>query len=237
MTQPKPIQDIALIADEYVLGLLDEDDRQRVDDQIEQNADLRAAISASRERFLPLDISVDAVVPSADLWSRIDSLLADTPSAENSQLRQPASNDNSRSLWKRTAIASLAATVLLAAGLGWSLMRTAEPVVIAILLNEAGEPQAIVEDFSNEHARIRLLADFTVPEGKTMQVWTLPNRDMGPISLGLLDEHRSASLETPRLPKPTDKQLYEITLEETGGSPTGRPTGPILVKGLASAIR
>ena len=237
MTQPKLIQDIALTADEYVLGLLDEETQQRVTDQIDQNAELRAAIASSRERFLPLDMAVHAVVPSADLWSRIDSRLADAPSAETPRLRQPASNDNSRSLWKRTAIASLAASVLLTAGLGWSLMRTADPVVIAILLNEAGEPQAIVEDFSNEHARIRLLADFTVPEGKTMQVWTLPNRDMGPISLGLLDEHRSASLETPRLPTPTDKQLYEITLEQTGGSPTGRPTGPILVKGLANAVR
>jgi anti-sigma-K factor RskA len=128
---------------------------------------------------------------------------------------------------------SLAASLLLTAGLGWSLMRNVDPVVIAILLNDAGEPQAIVEDFSNEQASIRLLADFTVPEGKTMQVWTLPNREMGPVSLGLLNEHRSAKLATPSLPKPQDKQLYEITLEQSGGSPTGRPTGPILVKGLA----
>jgi anti-sigma-K factor RskA len=32
-------------------------------------------------------------------------------------------------------------------------------------------------------------------------------------------------------PPPGPDQLFEITLEPAGGSPTGRPTGPILFKG------
>ncbi len=225
-------QDIARIADEYVLGLLDDDDHERVEAQITDNRDLREAIAASRERFLPLDTSVDETPPSPSLWQRIDAGLAAAPD-EAPQKPLAASNDNRLSLWKRTAVASLAASLLLTAGLGWSLMRPVDPVVVAILVNDAGEPQAIVEDFSNKQASIRLLADFTVPEGKTMQVWTLPNREMGPVSLGLLDHHRSAKLATPTLPEPKNDQLYEITLEQSGGSPTGRPTGPILVKGFA----
>ncbi|MES5098885.1 anti-sigma factor [Agrobacterium sp. BA1120] len=230
MTEIK--QDIARIADEYVLGLLDDDDQERVEAQITDNRDLRDAIAASRERFLPLDTSVDEAPPSPSLWQRIDAGLA---AAQDETPKKPlaASNDNRLSLWKRTAVASLAASLLLTAGLGWSLMRPVDPVVVAILVNDAGEPQAIVEDFSNKQASIRLLADFTVPEGKTMQVWTLPNREMGPVSLGLLDQHRSAKLATPTLPEPKNDQLYEITLEQSGGSPTGRPTGPILVKGFA----
>ncbi|MET0171853.1 MAG: anti-sigma factor [Agrobacterium vaccinii] len=232
-----PREDLDRIADEYVLGLLDDDDISRVEAQMEDNADLRRSIAASRDRFLPLDTSAEAVAPSASLWQRIDDGLSSEPAPVSATARPPATNDNTASPWKRTAITSLAASLLLTVGLGWSLMRQVDPVVIAILLNDAGEPQAIVEDFSNEHASVRLLADFTVPEGKTMQVWTLPNRDTGPVSLGLLNEHRSASLVTPRLPKPTDEQLYEITLEQSGGSPTGRPTGPILVKGYAKAPR
>jgi anti-sigma-K factor RskA len=232
-----PREDLDRIADEYVLGLLDDDDISRVEAQMEHNADLRRAIAASRERFLPLDTSAEAVAPSASLWQRIDDGLSAAPAPVSATVRPSATNDNTAFPWKRTAITSLAASLLLTVGLGWSLMRQVDPVVIAILLNDAGEPQAIVEDFSNEHASVRLLADFTVPEGKTMQVWTLPNRDTGPVSLGLLNEHRSASLATPRLPKPTDEQLYEITLEQSGGSPTGRPTGPILVKGYAKAPR
>ncbi len=43
-------------------------------------------------------------------------------------------------------MAGLAASLLLAIGLGWSLMRTVEPLVVAVLVNEAGEVQAVVED-------------------------------------------------------------------------------------------
>jgi anti-sigma-K factor RskA len=70
-----------------------------------------------------------------------------------------------------------------------------------------------------------------------MQVWTLQSLDMGPMSLGLLDGAHSATLRSPALPKPQDTQLYEITLEQAGGSPTGRPTGPILAKGFAKLPR
>lgn len=109
--------------------------------------------------------------------------------------------------------------------------------MIAVLVNEAGEVQAVVEDFGNEKATVRMLADFAVPQDKTIQVWTLPSREVGPVSLGLIEGVRSASLEGPTLPKPRNDQLYEITLEQAGGSPTGRPTGPILAKGLARMPR
>ncbi len=74
----------------------------------------------------------------------------------------------------------MAASLLLVAGLAASLMRTVDPVVVAVLLNEAGEVQAVVEDFGNENATVRLLADIPVPSDKTIQVWTLPSRDTGP---------------------------------------------------------
>jgi anti-sigma-K factor RskA len=35
------------------------------------------------------------------------------------------------------------------------------------------------------------------------------------------------------LPAPHPQQLYEITVEPAGGSPTNLPTGPIPGKGLA----
>lgn len=58
--------------------------------------------------------------------------------------------------------------------------------------------------------------------------------------------HQAMSLILPLMPEmvPTgftvpsfparSQQLYEITLEPEGGSPTGRPTGPVLMKGLAT---
>jgi len=261
------------IADDYVLGLLDADEFLQVEARIGRDRHLSAAVEASREQFLPLDLSVEPVAVPDGLWARIAQTLpaqtiteqaaasaaipagsstataavsteanAPAPAAASDvraggNLARPVANDNSTARWKIGAMLASAACLVLAAGLGFTLMRQPEPMVVAVLLNGAGEPQAIVEDFGNDTASIRLLSDFTVPNDKVMQVWTLPTRDMGPMSLGLLQQAQSATLAGSKLPAPHDAQLYEITLEQTGGSPTGRPTGPILVKGFAKVPR
>ncbi|MGV2066806.1 anti-sigma factor domain-containing protein [Agrobacterium sp. 22-226-1] len=85
--------------------------------------------------------------------------------------------------------------------------------------------------------QVNKLADFDIPGDKAIQVWTLPSKDRGPVSIGLIDGARSARLAVPELPTPKGDQLYEIAPEDAGGSPTGRPTGPILAKGLAKLLR
>lgn len=235
-------ENFAAIADEYVLGLLDEADTAQVEDEVERNALLAEAVAEARERFLPLDTGVEPSAISPSLWEAIEARLQDNapdiPSIASVSPRVPtAANDNPRAGWRAAAISALAATLILAIGLVWSVSRTVEPLVVAVLLNDRGEVQAVVEDFGNDTASIRLLSDFTVPADKTMQVWTLPSREMGPMSLGLLDTRHSARLSGWSLPRPQDAQLYEITLEQAGGSPSGRPTGPILAKGFAKLAR
>jgi anti-sigma-K factor RskA len=233
------------IADEYVLGLLDPAEHQAVEQEADKNPTLRTAIAASRERYLPLDLTVEPADVPGGLWTRIEAGLSEGDTAvplggatlAPEAALTPAANDNRRFGWRAAALSSMAASLVLAVALTWSLGRQADPVVIAVLLNEAGEVQAVVEDFGNDTAQIRLLADIRVPEDKAVEVWTLPSQDMGPVSLGLLEDGRSSRLEGPPLPLPAASQLYEITLEDAGGSPTGRPTGPVLAKGLAQPPR
>lgn len=235
--------DILLLADEYVLGLLDPADHAQVEAAIETDPDMRAAVAASRERFLALDLAAGPAEVPPDLWQRIEAGLATRPMAVatrslpvSSAAASPA-NDNAAPRWRLAALTSLAASLLLAAGLGWSLLTAPEPKVIAVLLDAAGTPLALVEDYGNAQARVTPLVDFPVPEGRTMQVWTLPSQEIGPVSLGLLASSETAVLSGPALPAPHEDQLYEITIEPAGGSPTGRPTGPILVKGFAKTPR
>ena len=227
-------------ADEYVLGLLDPHEAEAVEAEIERDPAMAKAVAESRDRFLELDLAGGAEPASEDLWARI-SASVDQGKAEpapKDSAAKPA-NDNRRGLsfWRSTAVASLAACLLLVVGLGASLMMRPEPQVVAILVNDAGEPMVLVEDFGDRSARITPLGDFAPPDDRVMQVWTLPSEDLGPVSLGLLDDWQSATLEGPDLPTPQETQLYEITLEQPGGSPTGRPTGPILVKGFAKLPR
>ncbi|MVA72946.1 anti-sigma factor [Agrobacterium vitis] len=229
-------KDIAHLADEYVLGLLEPTQAEEIENAMERDPELKAAIAASRDRFLPLDTSMAPRPVSEDLWKRIEASLPvqdNRPAKPNTHI----ANDNGSRRWKLATLTSLAASLLLVVGLVYSLTRAVEPLVVAVLVNEAGEVQAVVEDFGNDQTSVRLLADFVVPRDKTIQVWTLPSRDVGPVPLGLLEGVRSARLHGPTLPKPRNDQLYELTLEQAGGSPTGRPTGPILAKGFARMPR
>lgn len=245
------VTDMDALADEFVLGLLDQADVHALQREMERNAELRQAVARSRERFLPLDMTASPAPISSDLWTKIEeqmeaSAASPAPSPRATPKRSPTpppptANDNAikkhLTFWRATALSGLAASLLLVATLGWSLTRTVEPMVMAVLVNEAGDVQAVVEDFGSERAVVRLLADVSVPADRTMQVWTLPSKETGPVSMGLLPQSRSARLEPPSLPSPKDAQLYEITLEPAGGSPTGRPTGPILAKGFAKLTR
>ncbi|MDO9415246.1 anti-sigma factor [Pararhizobium sp.] len=225
-------------ADEYALGLLDASEVREAEDLLHSSPAFRAAMAQSRDRFLELDLLAHPVPVSESLWDRIDERLGEQqPTPELAPKPLPVANDNAVNRWRLPALSGLAASMLLAVGLGWSLMVQPEPQVIAVLLNDAGEPLVLVEDYGDTSARITPLSDFDVPAGRTMQVWTLPNKELGPVSLGLLEASHTVTLDGPVLPQPHDEQLYEITLEQAGGSPTGRPTGPILVKGFAKLPR
>jgi len=226
--------EISIIADEYVIGLLDATEAAKVELEVERDPELRAAVAASRERFLPLDELAPPLPTDEALWQRIEAALPPQSGiASASAAPSPANDNTSARRWKPIALAAMAASLLLAVSLGFSLLRTQEPLVIAVLVNESGEVQAVVEDFGNQGAMVRMLADYDVAPDKTIQVWTLPSKETGPVSLGLIEQARSTTLDGPSLPSPRGDQLYEITLEPAGGSPTGRPTGPILAKGLA----
>ena len=136
--------------------------------------------------------------------------------------------------WRLAALSGMAVAVALAAVLLFAPPRVPQAAAIAILVDEAGEPLVIIEDYANRSARIMPLVELEVPEDRTLQVWTLPDEETGPVSLGIFDVPQTTVLEGgPELPAPATGQLYEITIEQEGGSPTGRPTGEIVAKGLA----
>jgi anti-sigma-K factor RskA len=95
-------------------------------------------------------------------------------------------------------------------------------------------PGAVFEAYADNSVRILSLDDFEVPAGKTLQAWTLYDQSVGPVSLGTFAKSDEVRLKGPAQPPPKADQLYEITLEPESGSPTGKPTGPILVKGFCA---
>jgi len=221
-----------ILAGEYVLGLLGPEETAALERRLERDRGLRRAVAEARERFLELDTTAAPATVSPGLWPRIAAVLARpaVPPARRGGLTLRFG------FWPGAlagaAVAALLA--LLALFLPFAPAAPPQPVAVAVLLDAEARPGAIVEAFADDSVAVVPLLAVAVPEGQVPQLWTLPDPATGPVSLGLLPAGLRARLTGPDLPPPQPNQLYEITLEPAGGSPTGRPTGPILFKGYAA---
>ena len=225
-----------LRAGEYVLGLLEGPDLADFERRLAHDRVLVTAVARWREHFSALDATATPVRASPVLWGKIEASVGrpgvvEDPPAARSRIW------SSLGFWRGTSFAGVAASLLLAVALGLMAGRaTPRPMIIAVMQTGEASPGAIVQAFADGSLTIVPLKDFDVPPGSTMQLWTLWDKQKGPVSVGLIDRTRSARVERADLPA-GDTQLYEITLEQAGGSPTGRPTGPVLVKGYATTPR
>ncbi|QCK87927.1 hypothetical protein E8L99_20305 [Phreatobacter aquaticus] len=230
--------DLIATAGEYVAGLMTDSEREVFERQIATDAETRQAVADWRARLMPLDESAPSFEPSAALWPAIEKAIG--------QGAAPVAASGSpgwfAGLWANVAALRAASVAGALAALVLAIVMVAQPgrgpvgpSVVAVLnapnTNEAG---AIVEAYADGRIRVVPLKAIPVPAGRTLQVWTLWDRSVGPRSVGLMGEARQQDYVTTGMPRPVDQQLYEITLEPAGGSPTGRPTGPILFVGRGS---
>ncbi|MFX0545371.1 anti-sigma factor [Roseovarius sp. S1116L3] len=228
------------LSDEHVLGLLTETQGTLMEALIARDPVLARRVGALRDQLLPLDLSAEPQGLPEGFTDEVRARLAEQESSALMDERPgsaaspvPANSPSRPGLRAAALVAAMVGG--LALGLGASALRPLpDPVVVAVLVDEDGVPQAVIDDYGNDTATVRFVADVDVPADRSLQVWTLPSAEMGPVSLGTLDRTGAARLRFDDLPDPNAQQLYEVTLEPLGGSPTGRPTGPIIGKGLAT---
>jgi anti-sigma-K factor RskA len=214
------------LAAEHVLGTLNAREAAEVARAIPFNAPLREAVAAWEARLAPLAGLSLPEAPPAELWDRIEASLAAHASA-------PAGPMRPSRLWKAWAAGATAVAAGLAAFL---ILRPAEPArMMTVLLTSRDQPAWLVES-EGGGLRLASLNPRAVEPGRVQQLWALPPGATAPISLGLIPESGQASV-APGLVRPEPGMLIEITLEPPGGSPTGRPTGPILFIGRLAPAR
>ncbi|MBS1301142.1 anti-sigma factor [Loktanella sp. SALINAS62] len=225
---------LTALSDDYVLGLLSESETMLFEEVMQRDPAVAAYVGDLRDRLLPLDLSASVQDLPAGFADAVQDRLGavkQLPAAPRSHPK-PANDPHRPRAWRGALAASIVALAI-GFGAGWQ-RPLPDPVVVAVLVDDAGVPQAVVEDYGNDTATVRFVADIDVPADRSLQAWTLPSAELGATSLGVLDGARSTVLDFGDLPDPEAQQLYEVTLEPLGGSPTGRPTGPIIGKGFAA---
>lgn len=232
-------QERSVSAGEYVLGTLDPAARANFEQALRDDRGLQAEVYAWQDRLLGLALKVAPVELAPAIWPAIERRLPDpaAPSAVVAAGRPAAAND---SIWQRLRRRPLGIGLALAASLLLAtlvVMQTAlpsnEPRYLAVLQSPVDQTAGwIVEATAGGSVRLVPIAGTTpVPSGKVLQFWTKAEGAAGPTSLGLVSAGQVVELPASRLPTLEARQLFELTLEPEGGSPIGRPTGPILFVG------
>ncbi|NJJ57179.1 anti-sigma factor [Pseudomonas sp. B14(2022)] len=216
------------LASEYVLGTLPAEQRAEVEQRLPHDAQLRAAVDAWEQRLLPLTALAEPMPPSAELWRRIQRNIAPA------QTR--AGWWNLLALWRSLAGAGLVTTLVLAALLLTRPPALSPSFVVVLVAPQSQAPGWVIQASNNQQIQLIPLGVMEVPADKALQFWTKGDGWQGPVSLGLVKPGQTLSVPLDKLPPLAPNQLFELTLEDPRGSPTGKPTGPIQAIGRAVKV-
>ena len=205
------------LAGEYVLGTLGAAEARAVRD----DPAMAPLVAAWEARLAPLHALAPPEAPPPELWARIER------SVLGAETRPPRPD---RAGWftRFWAIGSTA----VAAGLAILLLvnRPGPAPLMTVLLTSREAPAFLVEADRGGEIRLAALNNQPVPEGRVRELWALPQGATAPTSLGLVPADGRISVRPAQI-RPEPGMLIEITLEPPGGSPIGRPTGPVLFIG------
>jgi anti-sigma-K factor RskA len=105
--------------------------------------------------------------------------------------------------------------------------------VVVLMAPQGREAGWVVQARDAHQIQLIPLAKFELPADKALQFWTKADGWSGPVSLGLVQPGQTLQVSLDRLPPLQPNQLFELTLEPSNGSQTGRPTGPVQAIGRA----
>lgn len=229
-----------LIAAEYVLGTLRGKARARFELWLRSDPQLRAEVNAWQSRLTPLADTAPAIEPRDRVWHAIQARI--NPSAATQQSK---SWFESLGFWRWSSVLSATAAALLFGFIATNPRQTiVEPnnMMVSVMQDEASSPKITVAWSVDEHARprlrLRVIGHQVMEDGTAWELWMLPDGEQGPKSLGLISTHEAQFVDVPPELWPAVKKAagMAMSVEPKGGSPTGKPTGPVLYKGKCLTI-
>ncbi len=143
----------------------------------------------------------------------------------------------------RSCPGSTAAAVALAVFLAVLTPTRYAPETMVVVMSDADASPAMTVSWpmhqkGEPKLRIRVLGHPEMPAGTAWELWMLPGGDQKPVSLGLIGTDPTQELTIPRRLAPLidGASGLAMSVEPSGGSPTGLPTGPVLYKGLCTKL-
>jgi anti-sigma-K factor RskA len=221
------------LADAYVLGQLSGLASKRFQRWLLSDAELRALVQASEQRWHRLAAAVPPMPVSEQVWQRIEARAF----AKQSQLvsiKQPVS------AWQRVLL--LAASLLFvgwAGLLSWTSITPSQSQAqfVALVLDDARKVTGWQLSLDGDALVVETLVAQPSLQQRVYELWVIPEGYDKPVSLGLIPEtgERRLALAPEKRQFIATAKKFGVSVEPLGGSPTGQPTtAPVYHGELAS---
>jgi anti-sigma-K factor RskA len=225
-----------LLAAEYVLGVLPADERQIASRRIDTETAFARLVDAWEVRFAPMAAAYAAVEPPASVKAAIDRRLfassASTSGAPSGSLW------TSLAFWRGLAAAAIAAlAVYVALPYVNPPVRPPETRLVASLAADNSNVKYLAVYDAARHEVGLSLVSGERGAGKDFELWMIEGKN-APVSMGVIPAGQTARM--PVAPAVQQKlaqgAVLAVSLEPSGGSPTGQPTGPVVAAGDLKGI-
>ncbi|MFS0738746.1 anti-sigma factor [Sphingomonas sp. 1P06PA] len=217
-----------LAAAEYVLGTLDPAERATFLARLARDPAAVDAVAAWRDRLAPLLLTAPEAEADPHIWSAIERRMA----------APAAANDNRVGWWRGAAIA--ASLIAIASSTALVMRPAPAPVVVAsaprpdpvaamAALSPSGGAPAMLISYHPMTRRMEIVPIAMPPgDGHSHELWLI-GADGKPRSMGVLAARGRHFMPADLATGP--KLVLAVSVEPMGGSPTGSPTGPVVLSG------
>lgn len=226
-----------ILVAEYVLGVLDATEHDRVRRLIADNPLLQAEETFWQSRLSTLDENFEEVHAPANAWSGIEGKLFET----TAQTGPMASFWDSLNFWRGLA-SGAAAVAVMAIGFATLQPQTADvpadttQLVASLTAEDSDVSYFALYDGDSGTVHLTGLRGEPVAD-QDFELWVI-HPDEAPVSLGVVpvSARSEAVLSDVDRAKVNDGTVFAVTLEPLGGSPDGNPTGPVVAAGAVTRI-
>lgn len=207
------------LASDYVIGLMAPAAKRRFERLLAADPALRAEVAQWHVALATLTETLPEEPVPSHVWRAIVARI------EPARLQVPAPR---RGRWR---LAAMAAGLVLVISLG--LMLRPEPAQYNVTLTDTAKQPALRVQAFQDHLQIEPLHLAAMANDRSLELWAIPANGV-PVSLGVLP-----TLGQGVVPLSERQQALlgksvtlAVTLEPRGGSPSGKPTGAVLYKGV-----
>ncbi|MER8444334.1 anti-sigma factor [Mesorhizobium sp. M1066] len=227
-----------LLAAEYVLGVLDADERQIVSRRIDADTVFARLVEGWEVSLSPIAAAYPEVEPPVSVKTAVDRRLFANATAVTTPAGSRGGLWSSLAFWRGLAAAAAAALAIY--------------IAVPVLNPPVEQPQArLVASLAAEGSDVKYLAVYDAAHhevglshvsgerasGKDFELWMIEGKNP-PVSMGVIPAGATAHIvvSPAAQQKLAQGAVLAVSLEPSGGSPTGQPTGPVVAAGDLKSI-